>query len=204
MATAGTVANTLQQVGSMGSLGLGAYSQGMDEALQNGASYNQAQLYGALSGATEVGTEMLGGETVNRFLGQTGKSALGKVFGKAIDNLNIESKVGRIVANTLSDVAGESTEEMISEALNPLWKAITYDANALPQNEAELGEYFKNILKAGVDAIPSTLLMQGAGVAGNVVKTQQVENGIIKSINDNNPVIINGKTKNKPIAPMQR
>ena len=184
MAAAGTVANTLQQVGSMGSLGLGAYSQAMDEALQNGASYNQAQLYGALSGATEVGTEMLGGETVNRFLGQTGKSALGKVFGKAIDNLNIESKVGRIVANTLSDVAGESTEEMISEALNPLWKAITYDANALPQNEAELGEYFKNILKAGVDAIPSTLLMQGAGVAGNVVKTQQVENGIIKSINE--------------------
>ena len=184
MAAAGTVANTAQQIGSMGSLGLGAYSQGMDEALQNGATWNQAQVYGALSGATEVGTEMLGGESVNRFLGQTGKSALGKVFGKAIDNLNIESKVGRIVANTISDVAGESTEEMISEALNPLWKAITYDPNALPQNADEMGEYFKNILKAGAEAIPSTLLMQGAGVAGNVVKTQQVENGIIKSINE--------------------
>lgn len=185
MVTAGTIANIAQQTGSFGTLGLSAGSAAMDKALAEGAKYNQAFNYGVLSGATEVGTEMLGGETVNKLFGQYGKTALGKVFGKAIDQLNIESKVGRFLANQASGVASEMTEEMISEALNPLWEVITYNPNALPSNIDEIGQYFKNILNAGVEAIPSTLMMQGAGMATQAMNVQTIENGLIKSINEN-------------------
>lgn len=187
----GTVGNMIPSIAlaptsagaSMGALGAGAYSSSMDQALQNGATYNQAVNYGLLSGATEVGTELLGGETVNKLLGQEGKTVLGKVFGTAIDKLNIESKVGRIIANTVSDVAGEMTEEMIAEAVNPLFKYITYDKNAF-NDYGSVGNYLKGVLQAGVDAIPSTLIMQGMGVGSNAIKVNQIENGLIKSINE--------------------
>ena len=184
MAAAGTTANLLQQAGSFGALGLGAAGQSMDEALANGATYNQAQAYGALSGATEVGTEMIGGETINSLFGRYGKSALGKVFGKVVDELNIENKVAKFLLNQVGQVGSEMTEEMISEALNPIWKAITYNPDALPKNIEEIGEYLKNIIHAGVEAIPSTILMQGGGLIMQGRNMSTVENAMINSINN--------------------
>ena len=191
MALAGSAANKAQQLGSLGNLGMGAANQGTNQAIAEGADYNQALQYGALTGLTEAGTEMLGGEAVNAAFGQVGKSVLGKLVGKGIDKLGIKSKVGKVVAGLASDIAGEATEEMISEALNPLWKAATYDADALPKNSEELGQYFKDIFNAGLEAIPSTLLMAGGGNIVRVGKVNQIENGIIKSIqeSDLSPIV---------------
>ena len=178
MAAAGTAANTLQRVGSLGTLGLGAGGSAMDEAIRNGATYNQGMAYGALKGATEAGTEVLGGETVNKAFGQVGESVLGKVFGKAIGKLNIESAIGKKLAKIGTDIAGEMTEEMIAEAVDPLWRQLTYDNGAI--KDYGTLEQWKNVFKAGLEAIPSTLIMQGGNVVLN--KTSQLENGIIKSI----------------------
>lgn len=182
MATAGTAANTLQQVGSLGTLGLGAGGSAMDQAISNGASYNKAMEYGALKGATEAGTEVLGGETVNKALGRTGETVLGKVFGKAVNNLNIKSAVGQKLAKIGTDIAGEMTEEMISEALDPLWRQITYDNGAI--KDYGTLQQWKDVFKAGLEAIPSTLIMQGGNVVLN--KTAQIENGIINSLDKAN------------------
>lgn len=195
MATAGTAANNAWQAGLYGTIGLSSGSAGLDQALANGASYNDAFNYGVLKGLTEAGTEKLGGEAVLGWFGQHGKTALGKVFGRAVDSLGIENKVGRFLANQATSVASEVVEEMISEAVDPLWQVITYNPDALPKNLEEIGQYFKNILNAGVEAIPSTLIMQGSGLGMNVMRVQTVENGLINSIQKNSNLSDIAKTQ---------
>ena len=173
------------EVGSMAMLGLNAGSSAMDQALQSGARYNQALNYGILSGGTEVATEKMFDTGANKLLGIKGGLDTKGLANRVIDGLGIKSKVGKVIANTAFDVGGEMVEEMVAEAVNPLWKALSYEGlEALPQNGEELGQYIKDIINAGVEAIPSTLLMQGGGAVLNTYKTQQLENGLIKSINE--------------------
>jgi len=181
------------QPASMATLFASAAGGAADQAINQGATINQGTLYGALSGATEVGTELIGGENVNRFLGMKGQSLLSKVFGNSIKNLHIDSKAAKVALNTLFDVGGEMLEEATSEAINPLLQTITYDPTAMPDN---VDEYFQNIFEAAIEAIPSTLLMEGMGGATNVIRINQVENGIINRINESDlsPIIKNQLT----------
>ena len=96
-----------------------------------------------------------------------GQSLLSKVFGNSIKNLHIDSKAAKVALNTLFDVGGEMLEEATSEAINPLLQTITYDPTAMPDN---VDEYFQNIFEAAIEAIPSTLLMEGMGGATNVIR----------------------------------
>lgn len=175
---------------SLGAMGVGAGQQAMDEALESGARYNQAFNYGVASGATEVATEKMFESGLNKALGIKGTIDPQKLAGKLIDKLGIENKIAKAVINTTGSVAGEMTEEMVSEAVNPLWKFLTYDKNGLPKNGYE---YAKSIFEAGIEAIPSTLLMEGMGGGIRVAKVSQIEQGIIQSINtsDLSPIVKN-------------
>ena len=186
----GIVAGFAGQPASMATLFASAAGGAADQAINEGATINQGTLYGALSGATEVGTEMIGGENVNRALGIRGQSLLSKVFGDSLKNLHINSKAAKAALGLIFDVAGEMTEEGIAQAIEPLTKTLVYDPNAMPEN---VGEYFKDIFDAAIEAIPSTLLMEGMGGATNVIRINQVENGIINRINESDlsPIIKN-------------
>lgn len=175
---------------SLGAMAIGAGSQASDQALAEGANYGQAFDYGVLSGLTEYGTEKIGGNNVNRLFGIGEKSLLNKLTGKGIKSLGIENRLAKAVFNTIGDVGGEVTEEAISEAINPLWKYLTYDKNAIPK---DFGTYIKQVMDAGIEAIPSTLLMEGMGGAAHITKVNQMERGIIKSINESDlsPIVKN-------------
>lgn len=117
-------------------------ASGAREALNDGASLNQALAYGAGSGLTEVGTEkMFGGiPGLNEGAINTG----GGVLGRALD------------------ILGEGVEEAASTLVNPYLKRATYDKNAQNATAHELWDSAKGgIALAGV--------MQGAsGLAGRM------------------------------------
>lgn len=164
---------------SLGAMGLGAGQQAMDEALESGARYNQAFNYGVLSGVTEIATEKMFESGLNKALGIKGTVDPQELASKLISKLGIKNKLAKGTIQTIGSVAGESLEEMTSEAVNPLWRFLTYDKDGLPKNGYE---YAKSIFNAGLEAIPSTLIMEGMGGGIKTLKINQMERGIIRSI----------------------
>lgn len=90
------------------------------EALQDGANLDQAMLYGAGSGLTEVGTEKM-------FGGIPG-------LNEGVAKLGSKSRI----LNKAFDVLGEGVEEAASTLINPYLKRATYDKNAKNATAQEL------------------------------------------------------------------
>lgn len=90
------------------------------EALNDGANLDQAMLYGAGSGLTEVGTEKM-------FGGIPG-------LNEGVAKLGSKSRI----LNKAFDVLGEGVEEAASTLINPYLKRATYDKNAKNATAQEL------------------------------------------------------------------
>lgn len=95
------------------------------EALQDGANLDQAMLYGAGSGLTEVGTEKM-------FGGIPG-------LNEGVAKLGSKSRI----LNKAFDVLGEGVEEAASTLINPYLKRATYDKNAKNATAQELWDSAK-------------------------------------------------------------
>lgn len=95
-------------------------ASGAREALNDGASLNQALAYGAGSGLTEVGTEKM-------FGGIPG-------LNEGVAKLGSKSRI----LNKVFDVLGEGVEEAASTLVNPYLKRATYDKNAKNATAQEL------------------------------------------------------------------
>lgn len=95
------------------------------EALQDGANLDQAMLYGAGSGLTEVGTEKM-------FGGIPG-------LNEGVAKLGSKSRI----LNKAFDVLGEGVEEAASTLINPYLKRATYDRNAQNATAQELWDSAK-------------------------------------------------------------
>lgn len=119
-------------------------ASGAREALNDGASLNQALAYGVGSGLTEVGTEKM-------FGGIPG-------LNEGVAKLGSKSKI----LNKAFDILGEGVEEAASTLVNPYLKRATYDKNAQNATAQELWDSAKGgIAMAGI--------MQGAsGLAGRM------------------------------------
>lgn len=119
-------------------------ASGAREALNDGASLNQALAYGAGSGLTEVGTEKM-------FGGIPG-------LNEGVAKLGSKSKI----LNKAFDILGEGVEEAASTLVNPYLKRATYDKNAQNATAQELWDSAKGgMTLAGI--------MQGAsGLAGRM------------------------------------
>ena len=107
----------------------------MQEARQAGASTGQQLAYGLTKGAIEVGTEKL----FDGLAGVFGKGAADDVIEGLIGKLS-GSNTGRSLLRAFAGAAGEGTEEVISDLLDPFAKLI-YNDQALKEaweNRAEL------------------------------------------------------------------
>lgn len=100
-------------------------ASGAREALNDGASLNQALAYGAGSGLTEVGTEKM-------FGGIPG-------LNEGVAKLGSKSRI----LNKAFDVLGEGVEEAASTLINPYLKRATYDKNAKNATAQELWDSAK-------------------------------------------------------------
>lgn len=126
---------------------------GTAEALRDGATLDQAMLYGTGSGLTEVGTEKM-------FGGIPG-------LNEGVAKLGSKSKI----LNKAFDILGEGVEEATSTFVNPYLKRATYDKNAQNATAQELWDSAKGgMALAGI--------MQGAntvseGLANRRYGTEQ-------------------------------
>lgn len=113
---------------------------GVNEAQREGATLDQAMLYGAGAGLTELGTEkMFGG------IPGMGEGAV---------------KTGSGILGRAADILGEGAEEAASTFINPYLKRATYNPNA--QNATA-----KELLDSAKGGIAMSALMQGASGAAN-------------------------------------
>lgn len=206
-----------------------ANESAFNEALRDGASYNQAENYGNIVGGIELGSEMLFDSTVGKAIGLGGLSSsepyanyLGNIatnkFGKTIGN------VVRGGTNFAGDLLGEGVEEVVSEFANPFAKMATYDPNAPLATPEQLDKAFTSsllptaILGGGAQAINSvnnainnqqptqTVTPQSPNTRiqqqTNEVITQQNENGQNANIVQNN--INNQKVDNRPTLDLRK
>ena len=165
----GTTAIGLQAGGS-------AYSQALDE----GATFNDAFNYGVASGVAEATIEKIGGDTVNKFLlGGKTKTLTGDWVDDFIKSKGINNTFTKVALTTLNDIGGEAVEEGISAAIEPVIAEITYN----PDKDFNLKEYGSSIVTAMIESIPATLFMGGAGKVQTINAVNKYETGLINEIN---------------------
>lgn len=136
----------------MVTMGLSATGTGTEQAFNDGASYGQGMLYGAISGATEMVTEKLGG----KLFGNTSiDTALGiKPSGKTLFK-GATTKLGKVVQDAIS----EGVEEGVSELVNPLTK-MTYKGTESLKEYGD-GEFWKGVGESALVGATTSVVFGG-------------------------------------------
>lgn len=144
----------LGAIGSMAPMYNYAKGLSVGQALNNGASYDQAQVYGIGKGAVETGTEML-------FKGVAGLPGVVKVGDKVADA--IKNPALKKAGAALADVASEGAEEALAEIIDPYLQRATYN------EDAEID--WNNVVRSAImGAVTSGAINATAFGAGNVKK----------------------------------
>lgn len=153
-------ANMVAPGTGMGTIYMSSAQSSQDEALRNGASYNDAVANGILSGALEVGTEAIGGERIAKLTGIP----------------TLASKLG-IRTGIIGDIVSEEIEEMISTTVQPFIDRITYNPNAPMATKEDYWNTF-------IDTALSTVLLMGVGEGINTVT--EYRDKAISKVNESN------------------
>ena len=129
---AASMGSTAAQAASLATLGISAAGNSTEEAFNDGAGYYQGLGYGLVSGGVEVATEKMTG-------------GFGKLTGKGVFD-NVLPSVGKKgIGKVVKEAIGEGFEEVVSEAVNPLTKAI-YKGKV---ENFMTADHFKEMAKAG-------------------------------------------------------
>lgn len=116
------------------------------QAINEGAGVDNALAYGALSGALELGTEMM-------FAGVPG------IKGGVVSDV-IQKASKNPIVNRVADTLGEGVEEVISGMVSPYLQRMTYNEQAELASSDELAESFLS------GALLSTMMNAGMAVGG--------------------------------------
>lgn len=151
-------------------------SNAQQEALNNGATYEQARLNGVLNGLLETVVEMIGGKALGKL---TKMPTLASKFGGKL--LSKAPKGVKTFLELLKDVGEEGLEEMISDFVQPYINRVTYNP------EAPLAS-FKSQWEAFSSSIIPSLMFAGINVgASNVISyvdKQMTANSVNKQIDN--------------------
>lgn len=147
----------------LASFGTQAAAQSYGQALDEGATHEQATRYGVTTGLKEAAIERLTGG-LSRFYG---KGILDNVIGVQPNNT-----LRNVILNTAKGAAGEGAEEALSGAIDPFLQRATYNPEAENATLGELG------YQAAIGAALGGLLGGGSnvldyGVSRNATRTQQ-------------------------------
>ncbi len=182
-------------------MGVSAKGQSTQEAMNRGATLDEAIKIGDTKGAIEVATEMLTGG-VNIF----GKGALDDIVEKGIKD-KIKSKVGKYLLQKGYQLGGEVLEETISDVLGTVIDKGTVDPNATYSIE-DWGD-------TAVTTILSTIILNS--ITGGIGRVKNYNNydyntqqrlqeaqDIINNVNNQNNVLnTNNNTQTQQITPQE-
>ncbi|MGN0732975.1 MAG: hypothetical protein ACI4LC_02235 [Emergencia sp.] len=104
------------------SMGLSAYTSGTEEAYANGASWEDAQIYGTVTGASEILSEYISGGL------KLGGRTLDEGVKRALTD-KIKNNVARTFAKYGFDAVGEAGEEVVSQLGQNLGKKLSYESD---------------------------------------------------------------------------
>ena len=140
--------------------GTSAWGAESESALKQGATLEEANLSGLISGSAEVLTEQISGGI--KFGGKTLDDALTKRLAA-----NISNKFWRNAAKMGMDMAGEGLEEVLSEDISRFGQWLTY------QDENTLVEmlWSEEAMDAKIQAFLSGAALGGGGSVTNTVKS---------------------------------
>lgn len=150
------VTNTVLPGAGSASMFLSSAQSSSEQALKEGATYEQAIQRGILSGATEVATEMIGGENLSKL---TGIPTLFKKFG-----INTSNKLAQV----LLDVGSEGLEEMVSTGVQPIIDRITYNPESKFATASDYWQSFK-------DSILPTLFFVGVNQGTTAINNYKLK-----------------------------
>lgn len=152
IAAAGKAAQLGAKAIGFAPLALQSYGGGQNQALNEGATINQANAYGAGTMAKELGTEILfGGIPYVPGIGNIGKAAANMVKGET----------AKKVASAAGKMAGEGIEEMAATIADPFIQQATYNPDAEMASGKDIaysglvGGLTAGALNAGVKGINS-------------------------------------------------
>ena len=141
-------------------IGARSYGGAVEEALQNGATMEQARRYGLLNAGTEIATEWMTG-------GIPGVENTTGLFDKGVDAV-IDKTTGKLTKETSKAIAksllsygfdalGEGLEEVVSEIFSPLIKNMTYSNGEKIDWNSVLNAGIMGMLQGGILNAPSTV-----------------------------------------------
>lgn len=163
----------------MTSFGVSASGSAEEEAIANGATRDEARLYGVLSGTVEAGSEMLFGGLgkVNQALGFS-KGALDDVIVNRFTK-NMKNSLLRNITTLGIKSVGEGFEEVTSGFGNALAQKLTYmneeDFKTLLKDQKLMDSFVSGMLSSAIMQSPSTIRysVQGRDVNTGLTSTQQ-------------------------------
>lgn len=138
-------------------LGSSSYGNGMEEALNNGATVNQARLYGIGSATKEMVTEWITGGIP----GLNGTGGLDKPIEKLIDKTTgkLKNEYGKAIAKSLMNYGykfiGEGLEEGLSEIIDPFLKNAAYSKDEKVNWEEVLNSFIVGGITGGILEAPN-------------------------------------------------
>lgn len=149
----GKVANIIGNVSEMLPFATKAFGASTNQALSEGAEYDDALKYGTLSAVLETGVEMISGG-----IGGVADKGLKRVLTKQLATEAVENIAkktgGKLLADAIIGATGEGLEEVASELLNPFLVRLTYDEKRELATKEE-------VLDSFVMGALSSILLQG-------------------------------------------
>ena len=161
----GPVATAMMQNSGLVMMSSSAAGRAATEVYQQTGDVDAAIAYGTLSGLTELVTERMFDGIPNLLpKGQKGfvDEAIEKVSKKLFSNPQVRDAVGKLSKSALlksvKDIFGEGLEEVVSEAVDPILRRITFEPDAPWASKEQLLESFIG------GAIGSILIKAGFGL----------------------------------------
>lgn len=187
----GGMANTAKGATALtsGSMFTSSYGQGVSEAYANGATDEEAQTYGLISGIAETATEMMFGG-----LGK-GSKALGvsrsaipvdDALAQAVSS-KFKSKLAQNLTTAVIKSSGEGFEEVASGILQGIGKKMTFESDKelsdILKDEQLLDQFIGGAVASGIMQTPSLVksTKQGRSLATSYTDNEQK---VVDSITD--------------------
>lgn len=184
----GTSKATAATIGSTVTTFTSAMGNGMTEALNDGATIDEARIYGTISGAAEAGSELMFGGLgkASEAMGLS-KGALDDVIVGGLTK-NIKNKLTKTIVQSGLKAGGEGFEEVVSGFISAIGKKVTYmkeeDFIKILSNE-KLGEqFFMGALTSAIAQVPSTYSSVKNGtdiITGRTDNEQKVYDSEVKT-----------------------
>ena len=177
----GASSATAATIGSTATTFTSAMGNGISEALKDGATKDEARIYGAISGAGESLSELMFGGLgkASQAMGLS-KGALDDVLVGGLTK-NIKNKMVKTVVQSGLKATGEGLEEVVSGLISAAGKKLTYmDEKEMKEivNDENLSEQFwMGALTSAIAQTPSTIRNVRAGtdyITGRTENEQKV------------------------------